>query len=241
MSTDPLPVRARALWEGLASVPFPGTGGVRVAVSPRSQLCPPGWVGVVSLGGAAIVTVPDEDTAARARALADLPPEAVADVDAVRGVLPVARVLGPATPAYTSREEFRPVPPGSPTVHRLPSGHTDLRGLEEEAGEADAGEAGLEGATSPLFAVRAAGGVVAAAGYEVWQGRAAHIGVLTAPAWRGRGLARATGSAAAAHALAAGLLPQWRARIPASRRAAAALGFRELGVQLSVEPGPGRR
>jgi len=52
---------------------------------------------------------------------------------------------------------------------------------------------------------------------------------------RGRGLARATGSATVAHALAAGLLPQWRARRPASRRVAAALGFAEMGAQLSIE------
>ncbi|WP_317623424.1 hypothetical protein [Streptomyces noursei] len=38
-----------------------------------------------------------------------------------------------------------------------------------------------------------------------------------------------------AHALAAGLLPQWRARRPASRRVAASLGFEELGHQLSIE------
>ncbi|MFF4728857.1 GNAT family N-acetyltransferase [Streptomyces mirabilis] len=63
----------------------------------------------------------------------------------------------------------------------------------------------------------------------------AHIGVLTAPGARGRGLARVTGSATVAHALAAGLLPQWRARPPASRRVAAVLGFEELGSQLSVE------
>ncbi|PWS40209.1 GNAT family N-acetyltransferase, partial [Streptomyces sp. ZEA17I] len=41
-------------------------------------------------------------------------------------------------------------------------------------------------------------------------------------------------SEATAHALAAGLLPQWRARPAASRRVAAALGYRELGAQLSV-------
>lgn len=144
---DPLVIRAREVWEDLARVPvaFVPPGGVDVVVSPRSGLCPGGWVGVVTLGGSAIVTAP---------------------TDAVRG------------------------------------GH---------------------------------GRVVAAAGYRAWPGRAAHVGVLTAPEARGRGLARVTGSAAVAHALAAGLLPQWRARLPASRRVAAALGFEELGFQLSIE------
>jgi RimJ/RimL family protein N-acetyltransferase len=57
--------------------------------------------------------------------------------------------------------------------------------------------------------------------------------VLTAPAYRGRGLARIAASAAVADAFAAGLLPQWRARPAESRRVALALGFTELGAQLS--------
>jgi len=58
--------------------------------------------------------------------------------------------------------------------------------------------------------------------------------VLTAPAARGRGLARAAASAAVAHAIGEGRLPQWRARPEASRRVARALGFRELGSQVSI-------
>lgn len=81
-----------------------------------------------------------------------------------------------------------------------------------------------------MFVVREQGQVVAGAGYRVRAGAAAHLGVLTAPQARGR--ARVV-AAAVAHALAAGLLPQWRARAFASRRVAAALGFEELGAQLS--------
>ncbi|MDP9793692.1 RimJ/RimL family protein N-acetyltransferase [Catenuloplanes nepalensis] len=58
--------------------------------------------------------------------------------------------------------------------------------------------------------------------------------MLIAPAERGRGLARAVATAAVADALRSRLLPQWRARPKASRRVARALGFRELGSQLSV-------
>ncbi|MFE6746265.1 hypothetical protein ACFVGM_10460 [Kitasatospora purpeofusca] len=38
------------------------------------------------------------------------------------------------------------------------------------------------------------------------------------------------------HALAQGLLPRWRARVPASRRVAVELGFSEPGSRPSVEP-----
>ncbi|TJZ99537.1 GNAT family N-acetyltransferase [Actinacidiphila oryziradicis] len=238
MSIDPLLVRARGLWEDLASVPvsFAPTGGVNVVVSPESGMCPVGWVGVVALGGSAIVTAPSELAAVIVRdALAALPVEAVADADAVREVLSVTGVLGPAALAYVSPDEFRPVQPGVLTLEQLPGEHSDLRALEKLAGDEDADESDLARITSPAFVVREGGQVVAAAGYRVWPSRTAHIGVLTAPAWRGRGLAGVTGSGAVTHALAADLLPQWRARVPASRRVALALGFRELGAQLSIE------
>ncbi|WP_370424354.1 GNAT family N-acetyltransferase (plasmid) [Streptomyces sp. QH1-20] len=238
MSIDALVVRARGLWEDLAQVPvsFAPPGGVNVVVSPRSGLCPVGWVGVVALGGSAIVTAPSDSAARIVRdALGRLPVEAVVDSALVRKVLPMARVLGPAALSYVSPAGFRPVEAGALTVEQLSAAHPDLRILEQAAGHEDAGEAALDEITSPAFVVRERGQVVAAAGYRAWPRRTAHIGVLTAPEVRGRGLARVTGSAAVAHALAVGLLPQWRARHPASRRVAAALGFDELGSQLSIE------
>jgi L-amino acid N-acyltransferase YncA len=72
------------------------------------------------------------------------------------------------------------------------------------------------------------------AGYRNWPCAIAHLSVLTASASRGRGLARAAASAAVAHAIEEGKLPQWRARAQASRRVARALGFRELGSQASI-------
>ncbi|MGW4701896.1 GNAT family N-acetyltransferase [Streptomyces sp. NPDC004285] len=237
MPTHPLLLEARRLWEELAGAPrsFPPAGGVTVTVSPESALCPPGWVGVVALGGSALVTVPAETAAAPVRtALAGLPAEALVDEAALRAVLPVDGVLGPAALAYASPGGFRPVS-GPVAVERVAGGHPALRALEEAAGREDAGEAALDDITSPAFVVREHGRVVAAAGHRAWPRRTAHLSVLTAPEARGRGLARAAASAAVADALAAGLLPQWRARHPASRRVAAALGFEELGTQLSLE------
>lgn len=244
MSIDPVPARARRLWEGLAGVPvlFPPPGGVAVVVSPESGMCPAGWVGAVALCGSAIVTAPGDSTMAIVRdALLGLPAEAVVDAASVRALLPVSRVLGPAVLSYVSPERFRPVHPGASRVDQLPADDQELRILEEAAGSEDASEAGLDEITSPAFVVRERGRVVAAAGYRVWPSSTAHISVLTAPQARGRGLARVTGSATVAHALAAGLLPQWRARRPASRRVAAALGFAELGTQLSIEMAPRSR
>ncbi|MFI7299501.1 hypothetical protein ACIBTS_38240, partial [Streptomyces sp. NPDC050121] len=116
MPMDPLRARARALWMDLAGAPvsFPPRGEVTVVASPHSGLCPAGWVGVVALGGSAIVTVPGEGAAGPVReALAGLPVAAVVDGVSVGEVLPVARVLGPAALAYVSPEGFRSARPGT--------------------------------------------------------------------------------------------------------------------------------
>ncbi|MFB9852822.1 hypothetical protein ACFFMR_20820 [Micromonospora andamanensis] len=62
MDVDPLLDRARPVWTGLAGTPigFP-TRHVAVAASANSSMCPPGWVGIVALGDAAICTVPTDD------------------------------------------------------------------------------------------------------------------------------------------------------------------------------------
>jgi ribosomal protein S18 acetylase RimI-like enzyme len=52
--------------------------------------------------------------------------------------------------------------------------------------------------------------VVSAAGYEVWGGFVAHIGVVTAASARGRGHGRAAVTCIANHAIAAGLVAQYQ-------------------------------
>jgi RimJ/RimL family protein N-acetyltransferase len=239
MPTNSVLSRAHALWEGLAAAPvsFSSTDPVDVAVSPRAMICPQGWAGFVVLHGRAIVTVPSASAAAAVRsAVAELSVEDFVDPGMLGRVLPLAEVLGPATLAYLDEHDFRQAPPGSVWVDRLSAEHPDLRRLEVLAGEHESEESGLREITSPAFAIRIHDEVVAAAGYRMWPSRTAHLSVLTAPENRGRGLARLTGSAAVAHALEAGLLPQWRARASQSRRVALALGFRELGAQLSARP-----
>ncbi|MGW1412323.1 GNAT family N-acetyltransferase [Streptomyces sp. NPDC002403] len=239
MSNDSLLVRAQGLWQELASAPvsFGTAGEVGVVASPDSRFCPPGWVGIVLLGGAAVVTAPSEKSAARIRqAVAGLPADRLTDPEAVGKVLPIGEVLGPAALAYAEAEGFRPVARAELRVAELPAGHAELRALEQAAGAQDAGEASLGEITSPAFVLRVDGEVVAASGFRRWPRSTAHVSVLTLPAWRGKGLARVTGSASVRHALAQDLLPQWRARTPASRKAAVALGFSELGSQLSIGP-----
>ncbi|WP_347404421.1 GNAT family N-acetyltransferase [Streptomyces sp. MST-110588] len=186
------------------------------------------------LGNTAIVTAPTEPAAEALRhALLQMPSAALTDPEQLRAVLPVTDVLGPATLAYVSTDAFRPAPAGE-GVEQLAPGHPDVLRLTRSAPPEDTAESGVEEITSPAFVVRVGGTVAAVAGYQVWPSATAHICVLTDPGQRSRGLARQVASAAVSHALADGLLPQWRARPPESRRVAQALGFRELGSQLSI-------
>jgi hypothetical protein len=235
--SDPLGLltRVRHVWEQLANAPdaVAWAPAVTVVVSPASRLCPPSWVGIVTVGDAALVTAPTDRLADRLRtALAALSLPGLTDVDRLRAVLPIAGVRGPATLAYLIAEEFRAS--DSSAVVQAPADHRDIARLVASVGDADAEESGITRITSPAFVLRADGEVVAAAGYQDWAGSTAHLSVLTAEQMRGRGLARIVASAAIQHAMDRRLLPQWRARSAASRRVAQNLGFREVGSQLSI-------
>ncbi|MYT11471.1 hypothetical protein YWIDRAFT_00683 [Streptomyces sp. SceaMP-e96] len=238
-------VRARELWVELAGTPaeFTSSGGPEVVVAPSSRLAPPSWTGVVRIGDAALVTAPTVRTAEMvADAARKMSPEELVDIARLRAVLPVLDVLGPASLFYLGRDGFLPAHEGT-AVEQLPIGDSSsdsaggLATLLARSGKEEADESGLEDISSPAFCLRRGDEVVAAAGYRSWPRSVAHLSVLAAPHCRGRRLARAVASAAVAHALDAGLLPQWRARLCPSQRVAVALGFQELGTQLSVRLG----
>jgi GNAT acetyltransferase len=229
-----LTAQVRELWEHLAGTVTGFAPAVSIAVSPQAALCPPGWIGIVVIGDAALATAPDHETARLAgQALSGLPAASLTSTDVLTSRLPVAEILGPAALAYLDPAEFHPGP-GDADITPLGSDDLGLRQFLLAAGADDLRESGLEGITTPAFAVREHGQVAAAAGYRDWPRGTAHLCVLTAAAARGRGLARSAASAAAAHAIGEGKLPQWRARLEASRRVARALGFRELGSQVSI-------
>jgi RimJ/RimL family protein N-acetyltransferase len=234
MPVAPLAARARELWEHLARAAPGFATALSVAVSPRSYLCPPGWVGIVVIGDAALATAPDPETARLVeQVLAGLPAASLTGTAVLADRLPVAESLGPASLAYLDPADFRPWP-GDAAITPLDLDHHGLRQFLLAADAEELEESGIEEITTPAFAVREHGQVVAAAGYRDWPRDTAHLSVLTAATARGRGLARTVASAAVAHAVREGKLPQWRARPAPSRRVARALGFRELGSQVSI-------
>lgn len=235
MSLDELTERSRLLWAGLAGPPAQFAPQVSVAVARQSRLGPPGWCALVTIAGAVIATAPDPGTArAVEQALAGLPAASVTDAGVVADRLSTAEVLGPAWLAYLDAGDVRRQD-GPPVVL---AGIAELGAFLATVDPADRDESGIEEITSPAFTIWSDSQAAAVAGYSDWPRRTAHLSVLTAPWARGRGLAKVAASAAVAAALADGRLPQWRARPEASRRVALALGFRELGAQVSFRLRP---
>ncbi|HEY2794586.1 MAG TPA: GNAT family N-acetyltransferase [Micromonosporaceae bacterium] len=211
-------------------------GEINVVTAEASKLAPPGWVGIVRLTDAALVTTPSDEISEQVRQLtATVSPTLVCDPEVLFGDVLPAEVLGPTTLAYLDASMFRP--DGTAGVETTTTGD-EIAALEKAAGAEDADEAAVNDVTSPVFVTRAADGTITAAcGYRVWMGTIAHVCVLVHPDQRRRGLGSAVGTAATAHALAAGFVPQWRARRTASRALARALGYSYVGDQLSYRPG----
>ncbi|WP_017580176.1 GNAT family N-acetyltransferase [Nocardiopsis valliformis] len=226
--------RALALWEHVATTR--AEGALTVAAAPDSRLCPPGWCGIVRLDSTTLATAPTAEQANLLRAaLTGVEAAEHTSPGALKAALPITGALGPATLAYLTETDFRPVPASDAT--RLPAESDALEALLQKVGPEEAGESGLTGLNIPLFTLTEGSEVIAAAGYKVLPGNVAHLSVLTAPTHRGRGLAKKVSSAAVSDALAQNLLPQWRARPKESRGVALTLGFRELGSQLSLHLG----
>jgi GNAT superfamily N-acetyltransferase len=125
-----------------------------------------------------------------------------------------------------------------------------VRELERRCPPDDVLEAGIGRSEHPFVLVDGAGGgldgsdggdhdppvALAGAGYDIWAGILAHIAVLTPPDERRKGYAQRISAVAVEEAMAAGLVPQWRARTDntASQRTARRAGFAYAGTQTSV-------
>jgi GNAT superfamily N-acetyltransferase len=222
---------------GTLVVPHAALAGYRGAFAFHREACcilsvPPTWVARVSPA----VSTRTADEVFDARFLEDL----FADR--------VDRLVGPAWLGYADASDFRPAATGGVRL----VGDADepaLRRLASACGQPDWEHSDLDTGRPPIAARFVRDEIVAAAGYGVWGGTLAHIGLVTHPLYRGRGHGTAVASAITETALARGLIAQWRtleANTP-SMRIAAALGFRAyaatIAVRLRGEPGsaPGHR
>ncbi len=218
-------------WRRLAGAPRDGR--LQVVVNPESWLAPRGWIGIVAIGDVITASVPSAELRVPVdSALAAVAGEQATDPDLiVPRLTATAATLGPAQLFY-------------PTANFEAAGEIGDEAPEAELAQLlaasppeDLDESGLAHIDSPAFVSRSSdGAIVSACGYRRWPNGVAHLSVLTHPEHRRRQHGRRAAAAAARHAVADGLLPQWRARPVASQRLALAIGFVRVGAQLSVQP-----
>ena len=146
--------------------------------------------------------------------------------------------IGPAYTGCADESNFQPC--DLHDARLLASRDLDgLRRLADACSETDWEHGDIRFDRPPVFACIEKDGVVAAASYEVWGARTAHIGVVTHPARRGRGFGKSVVAAAGRCALAKGLILQYRtlaANAP-SVAIARSLGFQRHADTLSIRLG----
>ena len=212
------------------------TDGVVVSVADH-DVAPRGWVGTVSLGGAAVLAIRPDDTRSIDRltglsvTMADIrEPESAT---AMFG--PLADTLGPAVLSYLIDKSASSADL-SMTWQPLPPTDDRVLSIIEACDPAEVEESAIDSRRSGIFvAADPTGNPMAACGYSPVLGTLAHVGVLTRTDARGKGYGLQAASAAIDHATRAGLVVQWRAAETnaASLALAARLGFEAVGRQFS--------
>jgi hypothetical protein len=205
-------------WASFFGVPT--NGGLRICAEPCT-------LNAVHVAGVTFARIPPE----MAAPVAEWPPAQLCDLTAF-SQLPIT-IRAHASLAYADAGAL--VAPG-PGVTALAGDDARIAELATTMSADEWDECGLWRGTAlqGWHAVVVDGQVAAAAAYENWGGDIAHLCVATARAYRCQARGRQAAAASAHHAVASGLVAQWRASMPnaASRAVGARLGFLTLGEQL---------
>jgi RimJ/RimL family protein N-acetyltransferase len=184
-----------------------------------------------------ILSVPAALLAPATQAVLGHEPEGVFDSAWLAGLFgeAVEQTIGPTWLGYADDIDLRPV---ATEGVRLLDADDDvaLHRLARACRETEWEHSGIRFDRPPVYGCFRGEEIWAAAGYERWGGRLAHIGVVTHPAHRGRGCGKAVVSAIAAKALREGLIPQYRT-LEANQASIAigrSLGFQEYAVTIAV-------
>ncbi len=224
----------RRVWAerfGVAPAAFRESGPVFVD---RSDLA----AAVVVRFGQTVAVAAPERALARLRSLG---PGQLLQVGSLLGALePLApSLLGVASLAFADHGTIAPVAADAART----ASTADVEVVMSKCSVAERDESGLLDMDTRWVTLGEDGEPAGAAGYEVWGGGLAHIGVAVAAGSRGRGLGARAATAAAVHAIGLGLVPQWRCRQDnlASVRVGERLGFVRIGEQIAIDLAPDDR
>jgi GNAT superfamily N-acetyltransferase len=198
-------------------------------------------------GQTCLVSAPPELATQTGQAFGGHPPADVFDPAALRAALGAAAraVVGPAAISVCDATDFRPVATGGVRRLDLRPGGRDGAALERLRAACPAEQwtaSGLDAVAGPVvvFGHFAAGALTGAGKLQPVGEALYHVGILTDPAQRGRGVGRAVVSAMTAHGLRAGRAMLYQTLLANAPAVAVArgLGYRPYARTLAV---PGRR
>ncbi len=224
--------RVDAFWAAYFGCRPEDLEAARTLVVPHQALA--GYDGALAFrrGPCLVVSVPESVPEIERAQLREAPPERAFDPAFLARVFVVARdkVAGPAWLGIADRADFRPSPaPGAEARLLGDADEPAIERLAEGCGELAWKQSKLLQIRKPLFGLFRGGDLVAVSGYVVMGNVLAYIGVITHPAHRGKGYAKAVVGAAAQDALGRGFVAQWRT--PEANEAAVALA-RSMGFRL---------
>jgi GNAT superfamily N-acetyltransferase len=189
-------------------------------------------------GDACIVSGPDMVPEIERSKLRAASPEQAFDPQFLSRVFVVGtdKVSGPAWVGIADRSDFRPVE--TPGARQLDErDEAAVRKLAEGCGEVAWKQSKLALDRKPNFGLFVGGEIVAASGYLALGNVLAYVGVVTHPAHRGKGYAKAIVSASMSYAFDQGLVALWRT--PEAHAGAVALGqslgFHAYATTLDVQ------
>ncbi|MFN3485748.1 MAG: GNAT family N-acetyltransferase [Planctomycetota bacterium] len=222
--------RVDAFWAAYFGCRIEDLAAPRTLVVPHQALA--GYDGALAFrrGPALVVSVPETVPEIERAQLREAPPERAFDPAFLARVFVVSRdkIAGPAWLGIADRADFRSSPAGREARLLGDADEPAIERLAEGCGELAWKQSKLLQIRKPLFGLFREGDLVAVSGYVVMGNVLAYIGVITHPAHRGKGYAKAVVSAAAEDALNRGFVAQWRT--PEANEAAVALA-RSMGFQ----------
>lgn len=234
MNDDDL-VRVQRLWRELTTA---GLGffdkPLVYKTTDTHRAAPEGWVAIVRIGWQVVLAGPDWDLTRIDHNTRQSHPTQLVDPQHLAEFVCPRHTLGPAR-LYYGRPPS--TVPAHATVGPLAVDDPRVQAVLADATDEERAESAVDDTTSSVFVALAPdGSPAAAAGWRVWPQEVAHVSVLAAAAHRGTGAAFAASHAALTAAVAAGLLPQWRAAEGnlASIALAERLGLEYFGDQLSI-------
>ncbi len=231
---------ADAYWAGFLGVPADALrAGGSAAIAHGAALADYRGVFILQVEGTSVVSLPPDLMAAVAPRVPFWPPSVVSMRAAlcaeIAPIRPIA-VIGPLQLSYLA--DRVPDAAGVASVRQLAaSDGVAVAALRRACAPSEWEDGGALAEGSLRFgAFTGDHQLVALAGYEVWGGRLAHLAFVTHPAHRRRGHGQAAARAAASAAVAAGLVPQWRAseRNPGAMAVQRALGFVPYGFTMAL-------